>query len=216
MTTSALRSEHKSWDGWNGAVPLAMPGRLGALQGWKGHGLPRSLFIEPWSGAGSSSWVCRGRGGGGKEREEREGRRREKKKNLTQKPQGIFCLFRILGREKIATVIQSILDNNSLFTVCMQRWQAGSAVRGTGMRNSPGALRLRRRRRRRRAGAEEGTALQWGEPAWRAEPHSCTQSKPGREAACSAQLVYCAPQLVPAWVLLYQTKTGGNPPSVQS
>lgn len=147
---------------------------------------------------------------------ERGKEKRKKKKNLTQKPQGIFCLFRILGREKIATVIQSILDNNSLFTVCMQRWQAGSAVRGTGMRNSPGALRLRRRRRRRRAGAEEGTALQWGEPAWRAEPHSCTQSKPGREAACSAQLVYCAPQLVPAWVLLYQTKTGGNPPSVQS
>lgn len=147
----------------------------------------------------------------GKREREEEGK---KKKNLTQKPQGIFCLFRILGREKIATVIQSILDNNSLFTVCMQRWQAGSAVRGTGMRNSPGALRLRRRRRR--AGAEEGTALQWGEPAWRAEPHSCTQSKPGREAACSAQLVYCAPQLVPAWVLLYQTKTGGNPPSVQS
>lgn len=151
--------------------------------------------------------------GKGRERGKEKGK---KKKNLTQKPQGIFCLFRILGREKIATVIQSILDNNSLFTVCMQRWQAGSAVRGTGMRNSPGALRLRRRRRRRRAGAEEGTALQWGEPAWRAEPHSCTQSKPGREAACSAQLVYCAPQLVPARVLLYQTKTGGNPPSVQS
>lgn len=76
-----------------------------------------------------------------------EGKRREseggekKKKKLTQKPQGIFCLFRILGREKIATVIQSIPDNHSLFTVCMQRWQAGSAARGRGMRNSPGSLR---------------------------------------------------------------------------
>lgn len=56
---------------------------------------------------------------------------------MTQKPQGIFCLFRILGREKIATVIQSIRDNNSLFTVCMQRWQAGSTAQGQGMRNLP-------------------------------------------------------------------------------
>lgn len=93
MTTSALRSEHKSWDGWNGAVSLAMPGGLGALQGWKGHGLPRSLFIEPWSGAGSSSWVCRGHGGGGKEREEREGRRREKKKKLDSETAGNFLPF---------------------------------------------------------------------------------------------------------------------------
>lgn len=65
-----------------------------------------------------------------------EGKKRERgKKQLTQKPQGIFCLFRILGREKIATVIQSIRDNNSLFTVCMQRWQAGSTAQGRGMRN---------------------------------------------------------------------------------
>lgn len=61
--------------------------------------------------------------------------KRARKKKLTQKPQGIFCLFRILGREKIATVIQSIRDNNSLFTVCMQRWQARSTAQGRGMRN---------------------------------------------------------------------------------
>lgn len=63
--------------------------------------------------------------------------KRARKKKLTQKPQGIFCLFRILGREKIATVIQSIQDNNSLFTVCMQRWQAGSTAQARGMRNLP-------------------------------------------------------------------------------
>lgn len=86
----------------------------------------------------SAQLVClvfQGHRGGGKERKESE------KKKLTQKPQGIFCLFRILGREKIATVIQSIWDNNSLFTVCMQRRQAGSTAQGRGMRNLP---RLRR------------------------------------------------------------------------
>lgn len=67
--------------------------------------------------------------------------KRARKKKLTQKPQGIFCLFRILGREKIATVIQSIRDNNSLFTVCMQRWQAGSTAQGRGMRNLPRSRR---------------------------------------------------------------------------
>lgn len=104
---------------------------------------PRSIPMRAQNRAPSSPTgrACQGHGGGGKEREGRARGERKKKKKLTQKPQGIFCLFRILGREKIATVIQSIPDNHSLFTVCMQRWQAGSAARGRGMRNSPGSLR---------------------------------------------------------------------------
>lgn len=95
----------------------------------------RSTAGEQVRAGRASELIClvfQGHRGGGKERKESE-----EKKKLTQKPQGIFCLFRILGREKIATVIQSIQDNNSLFTVCMQRWQAGSTAQGRGMRNLP-------------------------------------------------------------------------------
>lgn len=106
-----------------------------------GHGEQRERQPEHGRGEGASR-DSQGAHPPGFSRSQRwwEGKKREggeEEKKLTQKPQGIFCLFRILGREKIATVIQSIQDNNSLFTVCMQRWQAGSTAQGRGMRNSP-------------------------------------------------------------------------------
>lgn len=79
--------------------------------------------------------VFQGHRGGGKEKE----REREK---LTQKPHGIFCLFRILGREKNS---HSYSKHARIITGCLlficKECQAVGIVQGRGMRNSSDLFR---------------------------------------------------------------------------